>query len=271
MTDNIEVKELNEQEYIEFLPRITDFQTRFTFPIDSKHFYFDNGKDYFAWFKNMGDLHYFVALDGEQVVAVAAQVTRQLVSSSGEKTEPFWYLCDLKVHPDYRGLGIPEKIFTNRFPHHYFRCPRGYAITIDPIDKSENAIVRMLQNFPMIPFSVATKMGIIMLDTELMEEVDPILRRHRGPISYSSSAGTRDIVPEFGGDPLPILHAQFGPCGQPGYNDPQEGHAHMFCAPLEDALIKDLEIRGIRPVTTMTVIHHRLENWQWQFILTNEI
>ena len=195
MTEKIEVKELSEDEYDTFRPRISDFQTRFTFPINHQHFYFDNGDDYFSWFRTMGQLHYFVALDGEEVVAVAAQITRQLVNSAGEKTEPFWYLCDLKVHPDYRGLGIPEKIFTNRFPHHYFRCPRGYAVTIDPIDQSENAIVRMLQNFPMIPFSVATKLGVIMLDTELMEEVDPILRRHRGPISYSSAAGIRDIVP----------------------------------------------------------------------------
>ena len=164
-----------------------------------------------------------------------------------------------------------EKIFKNRFPHHYFRCPRGYAVTIDPIDQSENAIVRMLQNFPMIPFSVATKLGVIMLDTELMEEVDPILRRHRGPISYSSAAGIRDIVPESGGEPLPVLHAQFGPCAQPGYKDPVDAHSHMFCAPLEDALIKDLAIRGIRPVTTITVVHHRLDSWKWQFILTNEI
>ena len=271
MTEKIEVKELSEDEYDTFRPRISDFQTRFTFPINHQHFYFDNGDDYFSWFRTMGQLHYFVALDGEEVVAVAAQITRQLVNSAGEKTEPFWYLCDLKVHPDYRGLGIPEKIFTNRFPHHYFRCPRGYAVTIDPIDQSENAIVRMLQNFPMIPFSVATKLGVIMLDTELMEEVDPILRRHRGPISYSSAAGIRDIVPESGGEPLPVLHAQFGPCAQPGYKDPVDAHAHMFCAPLDDALIKDLAIRGIRPVTTITVVHHRLDSWKWQFILTNEI
>jgi hypothetical protein len=271
MTDSIEVRELNEEEYKVFLPRVNQFQTRFTFPLGDKHYYFDNGDDYFAWFRNMGNLHYFVALDGDEVVAVAAQIIRQLVSSTGEKTDPFWFLCDLKVHPDYRGLGVPEKIFTNRFPHHYFRCPRGYAVTIDPMDQGENAIVRMLQNFPLIPFSVATKLGVVMLDTELMEEVDPILRRHRGPVSYSSAAGIRDIVPENGGEPLQLLHAQFGPCAQPGYKNPVDDHYHMFCAPLGDSLLKDLEIRGIRPATTITVVHHRLDTWKWQFILTNEV
>lgn len=270
MIDDIEVKELHREEYQSYLPRITEFQTRFTFPLNHRHYYFDNGDDYFAWFQTMGTLHYFVALDQGEVVAVAAQVTRKLVSPSGDSTDPFWYLCDLKVHPDYRGRGIPEKIFTNRFPHHYFRCPRGYAITIDPIDGSDNPIVRMLHGFPMIPFTVATKLGLIVLDTELMEEVDPILRRHRGPVCYSSPAGLRDIVPENGGEPIAVLHAQFGPCGQPGYKDPVEDHQHMFCAPLDDPLIKDLEIRGIRPAATVTVVEHGLSDWNWRFILTSE-
>ena len=265
------VKELCEDEFKIYQDRIAGLQSHFSSPMGDDYFYFDHGSDYFSWFRSMGKLYYFVVLEGETVVAVAASTIRQLTSPSGEKSDPFFYLCDLKVLPSHQGQKIPEKMFTNRFPHHYFRCPRGYAISIDPVDGSDNSIVKMLDNFPFIPFTLASRLGIIALDAELMEEVDPILRRHRGPVYYNSLAGVRDMILHSTGQPLPALHAQFGPFSQQGYEDPVEGHVHMFCAPLDDPLMRDLEIRGIRPTATASVVHHRMDDWKWQFLLTSEL
>ena len=129
---------------------------------------------------------------------------------------------------------------------------------------------KMLDNFPFIPFTLASRLGIISLDAELMEEVDPILRRHRGPVHYRSLAGIRDMVLHSTGKPLPSLHAQFGPFSQGGFDNPIADHTHMFCAPLNDPLVRDLELRGIRPIATASVIHHRMDDWKWQFLLTSE-
>ena len=264
------VKELCEDEFKLYQDRIARLQSHFSSSLGDDYFYFDHGADYFEWFRTLGKLYYFVVLDGDDVVAVAASTIRQLTSPSGEKSEPFFYLCDLKVLPSHQGKKLPEKLFTNRFPHHYFKCPRGYAVSLDPADGSDNSVVRMLDNFPFIPFDLASRIGIVALDTELMAEVDPILRRHRGPVYYNSLSGIRDMILHSTGEPLPVLHAQFGPFSQCGHENPVDNHIHMFCAPLDDPLIRDLELRGIRPVATASVIQHRMEGWKWQFLLTSE-
>ena len=96
-------------------------------------------------------------------------------------------------------------------------------------------------------------------------------RRHRGPVHYNSLAGVRDMILHSTGEPLSVMHAQLGPFSQYGYENPVDNHIHMFCAPLDDPLIHDLELRGIRPEATASVIQHRMEGWKWQFLLTSEL
>ncbi len=127
-----------------------------------------------------------VVLDGDRVVAVAAAILRRVPPAICEKSKMVWYLCDLKVHPKYRGRYLPVSIFVHAFPKLYPLSSRAYAISMDTDSERKNRVALMLKRFPLAPMSIATKLGIVSLDAKRMRKVEPILRSHFGSVSYLS-------------------------------------------------------------------------------------
>ena len=217
------------------------------------------------------NLHYYVVLDGDRVVAVAAAVLRAVPPAVDKKPKPVWYLCDLKVHPEYRGRYLPVSIFRYAFPKLYPVCSRAYAVSMDAGRKHPNRVARMLKRFPLAPMSIATQLGIVSLDAERMRKVEPVLRDHFGNVSYLSLEGKKDIILQSIRSRMPLLHVQFGPCAEQGHPKPLDDCVHMFCVSIDHPLLEMLKHEGIYPSATATVIYHGMEGWDWEFILTSDI
>ena len=99
------------------------------------------------------------------------------------------------------------------------------------------------------------------LDSEKIKIIEPILQEHRGPISYVSLQGIKDIILQSSQSAMPLFHIQFGLCTQKGYANPIDGYIHMFCIPIGDPLVVILEKQDVYPSATATVIHHGMERW----------
>jgi hypothetical protein len=248
-----------------FRDRIAALEAIATYPLGADSFQIDHGNDYFRFFERLGGVHYYTMNDGERVAAVAAGVLRRV-------PERTWYLCDLKVHPDYRGQRLPLKILSRAFIHNYLRCPRGYCVSMNPADGRPNRIARLLEHFRWAPARIATELRIYSLDAEAMRKCEPVLRKHRGKLSYLSLTGIKDIILGSTGKPMPLLHAQFGPCAELGTAvAPLEGYTHMFPAPNGDPMIAELRALGVEPHASASVIAHRMQRSDWKFILTSDI
>jgi len=238
------------------------------YPLGEDSFQIDHGRDYFAFFRRMGQLEYYICVDGDEVAAVGAGVLRS--SPKG------WYLGDLKVHLKYRGQRLPLKMLSKAFLPNYLRCRRGYAISMNPSDGSPNRIVRLLQNFRWAPIHFATKLWIYSLDTQAMRHCEPILRAHRGPVGYLSLQGIKDLILKSTGAPLPLIHVQFGPNADHRIREPVPGATHMFACPDGDALQSALAAAGINPTASASIVHHGMnrlspKGLDWNFVLTSEI
>ena len=268
---SLDIRELNTEEWKVFQSRIADLEKGTSYPLGEDRFEIDHGEDYFAFFTRLGQLHYYVVLDGERVVAVAAAILRRVPSANREKPKTVWYLCDLKVHREYRGRYLPLSIFVNAFPKLYPLSAHAYGISMDADTERPNRVALMLKRFPLAPMSVATKLGIISLDAKQMREVEPILRGHFGCISYLSLEGKKDIILQSTRSAMPLLHVQFGPCAEQGQAEPLDDYIHMFCVAMDHPLLKVLKRQEIYPSATATVVHHRMEKWDWSFILTSDI
>ena len=271
MNRSLNIRELHNEEWKVFQSRIAGLEKGTSYPLGEDRFEIDHGEDYFAFFTRLGQLHYYVALDGDRVVAVAAAILRRVPSASCEKPKKVWYLCDLKVHPEYQGRYLPVSIFVHAFPKLYPLSARAYAISMDEDSERPNRVARMLKRFPLAPMSITTKLGIVSLDAKRMRKVEPILREHFGSVSYLSLKDKKDIILQSTRSAMPLLHVQFGPCAEQGHPEPLEDYVHMFCVSVNHPLLEVLEHQAIYPSATATVVHHRMEKWDWSFILTSDI
>lgn len=264
-----------------FQERVAALERGTTYPLGDDRFEIDHGADYPAFLRRLGDLRYFAALDGERVAAIAAGAIRTLPGPRGPTRA--WYVGDLKVHPDYRGRRLPWEILKYAFPRHYWRCPRGYAVTMDPPDRP-NPVTRLLSRFWLIPNAAVASLRFWSLDADAARDATPLVERHRGPLAWLSLAGVKDLVLRSTGRPMPLLHAQFGPCAATAdatraasthaggvRRAPSPGAVHMLCAPVGDALADALVAAGHAPTATATVLAHRMARWDWSFLLTSDI
>jgi hypothetical protein len=250
---------------------VTALEEGITYPLGLDRFSLDHGSDYFAFFDRMGAVVTHGYSDGDDVVAIGTGVFRQGPRSKGGPLEDYWYLCDLKVRRSHRGKRLPWKLFGLSVPRHYVRCGRGYGVTMNPGDGTLNPVVRLVSNFTLAPVSVGTQLLFFSLDARQVREAMDTIRSHRGHTTFRGLSGVKDLILESTGEPMPLLHAQFGPFADHGNAVPQEGFVHMLCSPQGDPLSNALLGHGFSVSATATVLHHRMQDWDWSFILTSDI
>jgi hypothetical protein len=55
------------------------------------------------------------------------------------------------------------------------------------------------------------------------------------------------------------------------HTKPQKDYQHMFCTLKDSELFKDLKTFGITHMSTATIIHHRMSDFNWDLIQTCDI
>lgn len=254
-----------------FQPGIVAIEQVATYPLGDDFFQIDHGTDYFAFFDRLGEVNYYTALDSQRVAAVGAGVLREIPYRQSDATRPAWYLCDLKVHPDYQGRHLSLRILSHAICQNIRRCTHGYTISMNPGDGSPNRYVRVLERLSLVKFSCTVTLGIYSLDAATMRATEPLLVKHRGKISYLSLLGVKDLRLQSTGQTLPLLHVQWGATAHHGISEPIPGYTHMFCVPANDELALWLAKEEIYPNATASVVSHGMDDSDWRFILTSDI
>lgn len=257
------------------------------YPLGDDFFQIDHGSNYFAFFDRLGAVSYYVALDGNaeqcplwdnRVAAVGAGVLRQVAYRQGEEPRLAWYLCDLKVHPDYQQQRLSLRLLTHALKPNLRHCSQGYAISMNPANltgtlenRQGNQLVRVLEKFAPLPFRYSTLLEIYSLDAKQMSLLQPLLVEHRGPVSYLALKGIKDLRLKSSGQLMPLLHVQWGATAAAGRSEPLPGSIHMLCTPAVDELARALRQRGSVPTATASVVSYNMEQSDWRFILTSDI
>ncbi|MEA5477555.1 GNAT family N-acetyltransferase [Pseudanabaena galeata UHCC 0370] len=245
-------------------------QTAF-YPLGNDSFQIDHGDNYFAFFDRLGDVSYFAALDGERVAAVGAGILREVPDCQGEPLRLAWYLCDLKVHPDYQRQHLSMRLLHYALQSCVSKCDRGYTISMNASDGKPNRLVRIYEKFNLLRFRCSSILGIYSVDVVVMRSLEPILMKYRGKISYLSLQGIKDLKLQSNGQMLPLLHLQWGENMPIGIETPLTGYSHMFCVPNGDELAIALQSKGISPNATASLVSHGMDQSDWRFILTSDI
>lgn len=254
-----------------FKARLDRFDEHWTYPYGDDRFRLDHGEDYYAFFDRLGEVSAHAFLEEGEIIGMGIAVLRRVPFRRGERPRRTWYLCDAKVHPEHRGQKLGFKAAGQQFLQHYWQAQRAYGITMNPGDGSENGVVRHALKYRLAPFHLGGILAIYSFDEAGMRAIEPLLARHRGPVSYLSLEGKKDLIMQSTQARLPLLHVQFGPCAELGVAAPVPGHTHMFCALVGSPLARDLEREGVEPDATATILAHRMHDCDWQFVLTSDI
>lgn len=263
----MEIRRLDARGRARFHDRIAALESGVTYPLGDDRFELDHGADYFAFFDRLGTATTWVVCDGDRVAGVATGVLRNgPVVPAGA-----WYGCDLKVHPDYRRTGLPRRLFAAGVAAGQAACGRFYGISMDPPGGRSNPVAKLMGRLPGPAVRPAGQLQLFTADAPTMRALAPVLRAARGPLSYRSLRGVKDVVLQSTGAPMSLLHVQFGPAAEHGHRSPLPGHAHMFCAPAGDLIADTARAMGCEPSATATVLQHGMPTQDWSFILTSDI
>jgi hypothetical protein len=253
------------------------------YPLGDDFFQIDHGDDYFAFFDRLGEVDYYIGFspqpgaDRPQVAIVGAGILRQVPFQQGAASQAAWYLCDLKVHPQHQGKQGSLGILRYAIAQGIGRTDRGYLISMNPGEGRPNRLVQVLERVPFVPLKRAGTLNIYSVDAAVMRQVEPVLSKHRGPIGYCSLRGIKDLRLQSSNQVLPLLHVQWGAAVTGGAAaagaapTPRDGCAHMFCAPVGDALALALGQIGLLPTATASLVAHRMSDCDWRFVLTSDI
>ncbi|MDQ3748134.1 MAG: GNAT family N-acetyltransferase [Acidobacteriota bacterium] len=263
----IEIKALRKTDWKRFGAKLQKLESVAEYPYGSDFFTLNHGSDYFAFFERMGEPLFHTALDDDRVIACAAGILRTLKIEN--KTVRAWYLCDLKIHPEFRGRHITAKLFRLNLFCNYFKCPRGYAISMNPAS-GENRVVKLLKRLPQIPIGYAGQLNFYSFNQDEAASVQKDLETELGKLSYLSLKGKKDLIMKSTNSPLPLYHIQHGAMAAEGAKSPTEEGTYMICAFENSSL--DTLLKNRFPISaTASILAHRMKPKDWNFILTSDI
>ncbi|MFL5785538.1 MAG: GNAT family N-acetyltransferase [Bacteriovoracaceae bacterium] len=242
--------------------RLEEFETLFRYPLGEDEFTISHGKNYLGFIERIGPhVTYFGEHEGKIISIGAGTISRR---------HKAWYLCDMKVHPEHRGKGIPRKLFSRYFFFNYLKCRRGFALNMVSADGKKNPIVKIMENFPWTPLKVGTKLNFYYEDHANTLDALKILGRPNP--HFSSLAGKKDLVLKSSGAPIPLLHLEWGVKAFDFASvEPQPGKLHMWCEPEGSEASANLTKKNIHPKATGLIFHHGMDKFNWKELRTSEL
>lgn len=265
---NFKIISLNKKNRHSWAASLQELESKAIYPLGADFFKIDHGQDYFAFFDRMGEPHFHLAVHENQVVACAAGVLRNLNWKGS--TKKVWYLCDLKVHPQFRGHHLPGRLLKKNLFQNYFKCSRTYAISMNP-NGGENPVVRIIQKMTWIPIRPVHTLNFFNLNHGQALSACDLLRPSPQFISLSKK---KDLILQSSGRAMQMLHAQFDENGIDHPSPPQKDFDHLFCAIENTSRCHTLK-KWTAPFATATVLSHRMsflrEPEDWNFILSSDI
>ena len=266
-----------------FEEKLKAFEASFSYPFsDTQQFRIEHGKlgDYFAFFKQLGKVHYYVATSKRtgEIAAVGCGVLRTLKRNDGKLTKA-WYICDLKVGEKFRGQHIPLMLIQNA-AWRIFQCPRGFGICMNP-PKGEPKAAKLWRSHGPISGSTQTMNLYTLTGEEVLLHSTKIemLLRDKGYLGqgqhliFKSTDGMKDYQ-IFGEDPKStnpwlLAHAQPGPKTS---FIPEPGKTYMITA--MDGTPLDRQLNALfdkKASSTAQVVSYGMKKVNFNFLTSNQI
>lgn len=287
MTDIWYVGDWHPQRYTSYNRYVQDYEKRLgqKYPLGEDTFKIDHGKNYFNFFRRLGEPFYYVIFKDQKVVGTICYVYRKIGS------EHVMYLCDLKFDPVVRGTGLMTKVMYRTVPTCLLRTNKFYAISMNDTENSPNRIMSMGKGMGQrygIDIESGGTLYLYSLDYDQMCFVHDLVEWHKTSIrgvdktiSYVSLKGIKDLVITSNDEStyvMKLLHVSYidakntsSDTNGTSFSTPLIGYTHMFCTHKNSELVQDLKQFNILPSSTAQIIHYNMDQFDWEIIQTCDI
>lgn len=257
---------LDHKIYLPLSKQMLSFDDIFIYPLGNEAFKISHGENYFSFFERLGELRFTGFEDKGAIAIVTASVLRTI------NHQKVWYLCDLKAHPNHRNRKLTTRLVYRNFIPQILKSRKCYAISMDKPGE-DNRTLSILRNVKFNFFKSAGKLMIYSLTKEQLDNAFLLIEKFKGKVGSVSLKGVKDIILQSTQKPMRLNHLVFNTENEVScYDEKLEADdIFMFCTKEGSILNNELTSIGIKTSSTATIIHHGMENWDWEFINTSEI
>jgi hypothetical protein len=268
----------------ELIVQLKQFESSFSYPFSAtEQFTIEHGHngDYFAFFKRLGEPSYFIATntqDKNTIAAACCCILRKVPTRIGTDL-PAWYLCDLKVAPEYQGQHLPVYIAQKIGLWRFLQCPRGYGICMNPVYGEPKAARIFKKHGPIKGLQTQT-LNLYTLTAAQVRQYLPALKaslvkhgymQQEQYLSCVSTTGAKDYIifdtNTKSSRSWELLHLR--PSTQ--YLLPQEHATHMICAVDNTTLDGDFKKLLGKPSSTAQIVSYGMDDIDFNFITSDQI
>lgn len=261
----LKIKEISLQEREYYNKYLLNFEKSFSYPLGSDRFRIKHGSYYFTFFDRIGDAKFLIAEHDKQIVAICAAVLRKLTIDSNKDPKFVWYICDLKVHPDYQNLSIVQSILRYGYKKYSKISTSCYGVSMNSNTVS-NRMVNFASRIPLLKLSAKQQLNFYLLSKSQGAYAQRFILRN----SFISLANIKDLILASTKQPLEFMHFTNSINIKTAQILVKNNISYMVC--WVDSSVSDLEFKknGLQPVATATIIANFTPD-NWDFIKTHEI
>ncbi len=208
-----------------WVPQLQALERDISYPLAEDRFVIAHGGAYHPFFSALGEAHFLLALDGDRVVGCLAGVRKAVSTPRGPLMGA--YLGDLKVHRDWRGQGVPARLYARALTLSvrdwgalHWRFAFGAAMRGDRGDvmRSARGMSLLKLGRPQARLDVYFVPPAQLAALELSGAPPPpgapgLDLSPAAEVDTFSTAGTKDFVLVSTGQPWRLVHLPRGPRG----------------------------------------------------------
>ncbi len=222
---SVRVVHLGPEGLAPYVSQLQALERDISYPLDADRFVLSHGGAYHPFFSALGEAHFFLALEGEQVVGCVVGVRKPVSTPRGEVMSA--YLADLKVHRAWRGRRVPARLLATAlltsvrsWSALHWRFAFGAAMRGERGDVMRSArglsLLRLGRPFALLDVYFASPSQLATLDVRGAPQTNAA-----GGLDLSvavqadvvSTSGAKDFVLQSTGKPWPLVHLPRGPGG----------------------------------------------------------
>ncbi|MFZ5441097.1 MAG: GNAT family N-acetyltransferase [Myxococcota bacterium] len=235
-------------------------------------FVISHGGAYHPFFSRLGEAHFLLALDGDAVVGCLAGVRKEIHTPRGPL--PAAYLGDLKVRRDWRGRGVPARLYAKALALSlldwralHWRFAFGAAMRGARGDVMRTAkglhLMRLGRPFARLEVFFVEPRRLALLDPTGAPPPPRAPGLDLSPLAdvdVLSTAGAKDFVLQSTRQPWKLVHLPRGPSGWGASHAAYVARAGarlepeaLACFALDERLVAEREFLRARGVTSGAV------------------